>query len=105
MDNQEAVGRQGPKAFPFPCLQASSILARACPCHPFPKAAARGRARVGVGRKREPAFPEQPLMPGARGPFYSFAVCLTVYVAIKLNLVDRPSSTGSFAGQILQTSA
>ena len=38
MDNQEAFGRQGPKAFLFPCLQASSILAESPQPPPSPKA-------------------------------------------------------------------
>lgn len=50
MDNQEAFGRQGPKAFPFPCLQASSILAHVSPCRPFHKAREQGGAQGWEGR-------------------------------------------------------
>lgn len=94
MDNQEAGGKQGPKAFPFPCLQASSILAEAPLHRPFPKAAEQGTA-WGVGGEEE-SIPSGRTFncPGARWPFYSFVVCLMVYVAITLNLVNRPSFTG-----------
>ena len=100
MDNQEAFGRQGPKAFPFPCLQASSILAESPQPSPFPQGLpmlsplAPGRHSETWGRE-EDTLPQEPFnCPGATRTFYSLVLCLTVYVAIKLNLVDSPSFTG-----------
>lgn len=105
MDNQEAFGRQEPKAFPLPCLRASSILAQASPCRPFPKAAKQGRA-WGDGGEEETCLAGGAFnCPGARWPFYSSVVCSMVYVAIKLNPVNCPASTGSLVVRIPQTSA
>lgn len=111
MDNQEALGRQGPKAFPFLCLWVSSILAQVSPATPSSRPQTlslwlrKSKAGPGVGRK-EHALPEEPInCPGARQAFYSLVVCLMVYVAVKLNLVNRPSFTGSLVARILQTSA
>lgn len=74
MDNQEAFGRQEPKAFPFPCLRASSILAQASPRRPFPKAAKQGRA-WGVGRKRH-ALLEEPLIAWVPGGLFIPLLCV-----------------------------
>lgn len=56
MDNQEAPGRQGPKASPFPCLQASSISGSSLPGRPLPKAT-----------KLSPLLQESGAGPGGRG--------------------------------------
>lgn len=43
----------------------------------------------------EYTLPKEPFnCPGATRTFYSLVLCLTVYVAIKLNPVDSPSFTG-----------
>lgn len=89
MDNQEAFGRQGPKAFLFPRLRPSSILAESPlpPTSPRPPDAKpwlqEGREGLGwAGRQR--ALPEEPFnCPGATRPFYSLVLCLMVYVAIR----------------------
>lgn len=75
MDNQEAGGKQGPKVFPFPCLQTSSILAEAPLHRPFPKAAEQGTAWGGGARKRAYLL-EEPLI--ARGPGGLFIPLLCV---------------------------
>lgn len=95
MDNQEAGGKQGPKAFPFPCLQASSILAEAPSTAPSPRLQSRAQLEGGGGEEESIPSGRTFNCPGARWPFYSFVVCLMVYVAITLNLVNRPSFTGS----------
>lgn len=66
MDNREAFGRQGPKAFPFPCLRASSVLAEA-PSTPFPKAAADAKPSGSSKAGRGPGW-EEDYVPCLRSP-------------------------------------
>lgn len=77
MDNQEAYGKQRPKAFPFPGLQASSILAQVSPATPSPRPPrlnplALGKQGGAWGGEQEHASLEEPInCPGARQHFYS----------------------------------
>lgn len=60
----------------------------------MPSPLALGRHGETWGRE-EDTLPQEPFnRPGATRTFYSLVLCLMVYVAIKLNLVDRPSFTG-----------